>query len=56
MSSNTLTLKYQTSTETPVTMASRADAPVRPPSIMLLGNRNEVQAITNSTVPMVMTT
>ena len=48
--------KYQMSTEMPVTMESRADAPVRPPSIMLLGRRKHCQAITKRITPSVMTT
>ena len=48
--------KYQISTEIPVTMESRADAPVRPPSIMLLGRRKHCQAITKRMTPSVITT
>ena len=55
-SSKTLIPKYQMSTETPVTMESRADAPVRPPSIMLLGRRKHCQAITKRMTPSVITT
>ena len=47
--------KYQMSTDIPVTILRRADAPVRPPSIILFGRRNDVHAITNSTTPTVMT-
>ncbi len=55
ISRSTFIPKYQISTEIPVTIDSRADAPVRPPSIILLGRRKLCQAITNSTTPIVMT-
>ena len=56
ISRRTLIPKYQMSTEMPVTMESRADAPVRPPSIMLLGRRKHCQAITKRMTPSVITT
>ena len=48
--------KYQMSTEMPVTIDRRADAPVSPPSIMLFGRRKHCHAITNRITPKVMTT